>query len=83
MPLCPSCLTSYPQERQELGYSTCAQCASRSTYKAGLHYQHKTAGSLDIMSSEQWPKYQRVTSRIGKHSSNMSRTARQSTSYTI
>ena len=83
MSLCPSCLSQYPQERQELGYSTCANCASRSTYKAGIHYGHKTAGTLDIMPAEQWQKYRRVTGRVGKHSSNMSRTARQSTSYTI
>lgn len=83
MPLCPSCLQQYPTERQELGYPTCSSCASRSTYKAGIHYAHKTAGSLDIMPAAQWNKYRKVINRIGKHSSNMSRTSRHNTGYTI
>ena len=83
MPLCPSCLSTYPQERQALGYSTCIKCTAISPYKAGIHYAHKTAGCIDVMSSEQWNKYKRVTSRIGKHSSNMSRTARHNIGYTI
>lgn len=83
MPICSSCLSTYPQERQALGYSTCIKCTATLPYRAGIHYAHKTAGDIDIMSNEQWNKYKRVTSRIGKHSSNMSRTARQSTSYTI
>ena len=76
-------LIQYPTERQNLGYSTCINCTSTSTYKAGIYYAHKTAGSLDIMPAEQWNKYRKVINRIGKHSSNMSRTSRHNTGYTI
>lgn len=83
MPICPSCLSTYPTERQALGYSTCIKCTTTNHYKAGIHYAHKTAGEIDVMSSKQWIKHKRVTNRIGKHSSNMSRTARYNTGYTI
>ena len=84
MPLCTSCLKPYDQARMDLGYTRCLACSpNHNTYKAGIHYGHKTAGELDIMPAAQYNKYRKVINRIGKHSSNMSRTARQNTAYTV
>lgn len=79
MPLCTNCFKPYPAARAAMGFTRCIACAPQaSTLKASLHYGHKTAGEIDIMSATQYAKHRIVTARPGGKRCNLSRTARHS-----
>ena len=68
---CSQCGQPIEVERIDLGFSRCKGCAfdrPEPKLKGAMVYGHKTAGALNVMSSEAWGYYKKISRRVGQKS---------------
>lgn len=57
---CANCFRMVPEERLNIGMTTCMTCAqSVKRYRGDMNYAHKTAPTIMIMSEETFSDYRR------------------------
>jgi hypothetical protein len=69
---CSCCSESIEDARAELGLRVCLRCAKRGVsqakYMGAMVFEHKTAGSLQIMQPDVYADFKAKTSRNGQSS---------------
>lgn len=70
--LCPCCSQTVEAARVELGLKVCLACAKKGKHQAkylgAMVFEHKTAGTLQVMSAETFADFKAKTARKGQSS---------------
>lgn len=68
---CSQCGQPIEVERIDLGFSRCKGCAfdrPEPRLKGAMVYSDKTAGALNVMGTEAWSYYRKISRRVGQRS---------------